>query len=89
MKLVNIGFGNFVSLQRVVSIIGPDSAPLKRMIQKAREEGKVIDATFGRKTRSIINLDSEQIVLSALQPETLVARIDPKNNEENEEENNA
>lgn len=89
MKLVNIGFGNFVSLQRVVSIIGPDSVPLKRMIQKAREEGKVIDATFGRKTRSIINLDSEQIVLSALQPETLVARIDPKNNEENEEENNA
>ncbi|MGO4986643.1 MAG: DUF370 domain-containing protein [Gallicola sp.] len=89
MKLVNIGFGNFVSLERVVSIIGPDSAPLKRMIQRAREEGKIIDATFGRKTRSIINLDSDQIVLSALQPETLVARIDPKNNEENEEENNA
>ncbi|MDO5649244.1 MAG: DUF370 domain-containing protein [Gallicola sp.] len=89
MKLVNIGFGNFVSLQRVVSIIGPDSAPLKRMIQRARDEGKIIDATFGRKTRSIINLDSDQIVLSALQPETLVARIDPKNNEENEEENNA
>ena len=72
-----------------MSIIGPDSAPLKRMIQRAREEGKIIDATFGRKTRSIINLDSDQIVLSALQPETLVARIDPKNNEENEEENNA
>lgn len=89
MKLVNIGFGNFVSLERVVSIIGPDSAPLKRMIQRARDEGKIIDATFGRKTRSIINLDSDQIVLSALQPETLVARIDPKNNEENEEENNA
>ncbi len=89
MKLVNIGFGNFVSLQRVVSIIGPDSAPLKRMIQRARDEGKIIDATFGRKTRSIINLDSDQIVLSALQPETLVARIDPKNNQENEEENNA
>ena len=89
MKLVNIGFGNFVSLERVVSIIGPDSAPLKRMIQRAREEGKIIDATFGIKTRSIINLDSDQIVLSALQPETLVARIDPKNNEENEEENNA
>lgn len=89
MRLINIGFGNFVSFQRVVSIIGPDSAPLKRMIQKAREEGKVIDATFGRKTRSIINLDSDQIVLSALQPETLAARIDPKIDEEYKEERNA
>ena len=78
MKLVNIGFGNFVSLARIVSVNNPDSAPLKRLIQEAKEAGNAIDATFGRKTRSIVILDSHQIILSALQPETLAIRIDSK-----------
>ncbi|MCI9263026.1 MAG: DUF370 domain-containing protein [Oscillospiraceae bacterium] len=86
MKLVNIGFGNMISAQRLVSVIGPDSAPVKRMIQEAREAGELIDATYGRRTRAVLIMDSGHIVLSALQPETVSARISGKEIETSEEE---
>ena len=86
MTLVNIGFGNMISAQRLVSVIGPDSAPVKRMIQEAREAGELIDATYGRRTRAVLIMDSGHIVLSALQPETVSARISGKEIETSEEE---
>lgn len=86
MKLVNIGFGNMVSPQRLISVIGPDSAPVKRMIQEAREAGCLIDATYGRRTRAVLIMDSGHIVLSALQPETVSARMAGKEIESSEEE---
>lgn len=86
MRLVNIGFGNMVSAQRLISVIGPDSAPVKRMVQEAREAGELIDATYGRRTRAVLIMDSGHIVLSALQPETVSARISGKETETNEEE---
>jgi hypothetical protein len=86
MKLVNIGFGNMVSPQRLISVIGPDSAPVKRMIQEARESGCLIDATYGRRTRAVLIMDSGHIVLSALQPETVSARMAGKEIETSEEE---
>lgn len=76
MKLLNIGFGNIIALNRVVSIVNSDSAPIKRMIQEAKDNKMAIDATFGRKTRAVIVMDSGHIVLSAIQPETVAARID-------------
>ncbi|MCI8475351.1 MAG: DUF370 domain-containing protein [Oscillospiraceae bacterium] len=86
MRLVNIGFGNMISAQRLISVIGPDSAPVKRMIQEAREAGSLIDATYGRRTRAVLVMDSGHIVLSALQPETLSARLGGKETESSEEE---
>ncbi len=74
MKLINIGFGNLVSDIRIVSIVLPESAPVKRLIQEAREKGMLIDATYGRKTKSVIVTDSEHIILSALPPEVIVQR---------------
>ena len=74
MKLINIGFGNLVSDIRIVSIVLPESAPVKRLIQEAREKGMLIDATYGRKTKSVIVTDSEHIILSALPPEIIVQR---------------
>jgi len=74
MKLINIGFGNLVSDIRIVSIVLPESAPVKRLIQEAREKGMLIDATYGRKTKSVIVTDSEHIILSALPPETIMQR---------------
>lgn len=73
-QFVDIGFGNMVNFDKVFTIVNPDSAPAKRMVQKAREEGKVIDGTQGRKTKSIMVLRENQVVLSALRPETLVGR---------------
>ena len=73
MKLVNIGFGNMISAQRLVAIVSPDSAPVKRMIQEGRERGMLIDATYGRKTRSVVIMDSDHIVLSAIQTDTVAA----------------
>ena len=70
MKLINIGFGNLVSQERVVAIVSPDSAPIKRMVQESRERGMLIDATYGRKTASILVMDSDHVILSALAPET-------------------
>ena len=74
MKLINIGFGNMVSEERLVAIVSPDSAPIKRMVQKAKEEGMAIDATQGRKTKSVLVMENSQVVLSALLPETIAGR---------------
>ncbi len=87
MKLVGIGFGNLVSAERIISIVSPESAPIKRMIQDVREKGLLIDASFGRSTRSVIVMDSGNVILSALQPEVLAVRIDDKINEEDIMEN--
>ncbi|MBR2901819.1 MAG: DUF370 domain-containing protein [Clostridia bacterium] len=76
MKLVNVGFGNMVSSDKLVAIVGHQSAPVKRMIQEARDSGYLIDATYGRKTRAVIIMDSGHIVLSAIQPETVSGRFD-------------
>ena len=76
MKLINIGFGNTVSADKIVAIVSPDSAPIKRMVQEAKDNGTAIDATFGRKRRAVIILNSDHIVLSAVQRETVAGRID-------------
>lgn len=85
MKLVNVGFGNMVSAGRLIAIVGPDSAPIKRMIQEARDGGNLIDATYGRRTRAVLIMDSDHIVLSALQPETVAARMGEKAESSEEE----
>ena len=77
MKLVNIGFGNMVSAQRVVAIVSPDSAPVKRLGQEARERGALIDASFGRKTRSVLVMDSGHVIWSSLPSEQVSARFGP------------
>ena len=84
MKLVNIGFGNMVSAQRVVAIVSPDSAPVKRLGQEARERGVLIDASFGRKTQSVLVTDSGHVIWSSLPPEQISARFqeDPETEEE-------
>ena len=76
MQLVNIGFGNIVSADKIVAIVSPESAPIKRMVQEAKDNGTAIDATFGRKTRAVLIMDSDHIVLSAVQAETVADRID-------------
>ena len=75
MKFINIGFGNVVSAHRLISIVAPESAPIKRIVQEARDQGTVVDASFGRRTRAVLIMDSGHIVLSALQTETLTSRI--------------
>ena len=75
VRLLNIGFGNMVAVNRVVSLVSPESAPIKRIIQDVRERGHLIDATFGRRTRSVIVMDSGHVILSALSPETLNTRL--------------
>lgn len=75
IKLINIGFGNIVSASRVIAIVSPESAPIKRIITDAREGEKLIDATYGRRTRAVIVMDSGHIVLSAIQPETVANRF--------------
>ena len=75
MKLINIGFGNMVSSGRLIAIVSPESAPIKRMVQEARDRGVLIDATYGRRTRAVLIMDSDHVVLSALQPETVAARF--------------
>ena len=87
MKLINIGFGNMVSAQRVVSIIKPDSAPVKRMIQEIREQGMLIDATYGRKTAAVLVMDSDHVILSSVQPETVANRMmdDPEEDADEQE----
>ncbi len=75
MKLINIGFGNVVSSDRIISIVSPESAPIKRIIQESRDKGMLIDATYGRRTRSVIITDSDHIILSALQTETVANRL--------------
>lgn len=78
MRLVNVGYGNMVSVPRVVAIVSPDAAPIKRMIQDARDNGRVIDATCGHRTRAVLVTDSDHLILSPLLPETLSARIDER-----------
>ena len=81
MKLIGIGFGNLVSAGRIISIVSPESAPIKRMVQDARERGVLIDASFGRSTKAVIIMDSGNVILSALPPETLAARCTEKMDE--------
>ena len=81
MKLINVGFGNIVSGARVIAIVSPDSAPIKRIIQEAKERGMLIDATCGRRTRSVIVTDSDHIILSAIQTETIAGRASSKQND--------
>lgn len=78
IKLINIGFGNIVSANRIVSIVSPESAPIKRIIQEARDNGVLIDATYGRRTRAVIITDSDHVILSAVQPETVAHRLTTK-----------
>lgn len=81
MKLINIGFGNMVSQGRLIAVISPESAPIKRIISDARERGNLIDATYGRKTRAVLVMDSGHLVLSAIQPETVAGRLEHETNE--------
>lgn len=89
MQLLNIGYGNLVSADRLLAIVSPDSAPIKRMVQEGREQGRLIDATYGRKTRSVLIADTDHIILSALPPETISGRLEGKeaSKEEEEDEN--
>lgn len=86
MKLINIGFGSMVAANRVLAVIAPDSAPIKRVIQESRERGMLIDASFGRKTKAVILMDTDHVILSAIQPESIYARWMDKQEEEIEEE---
>ena len=78
IKLINIGFGNIVSANRIIAIVSPESAPVKRLIQEARDKGILIDASYGRRTRAVIITDSDHIILSAVQPETVAQRLNHK-----------
>lgn len=82
MKLINIGFGNIVSANRLIAIVSPESAPIKRIITEAKDNGMLIDATYGRRTRAVIIMDSHHIILSAVQPETVANRLDKDNESE-------
>ncbi len=85
MKLINIGFGNMVSANRLVAIVSPESAPIKRIISDARDKGQLIDATYGRRTRAVIVTDSGHVILSAIQPETVATRLSGRTEREEEE----
>ncbi len=85
MRMINIGYGNMVSAERIVTVISPDSAPIKRLIQEAKDDGKAIDATYGRKTRAVIVMDSGHIVLSSLITDTLASRINENGGAEEDE----
>ena len=86
MKLINIGFGNMVSANRLVAIVSPESAPIKRIVQDAKERGSLIDATYGRRTRAVIIMDSDHVVLSAVQPETVANRLNDRDEDLTEDE---
>ncbi|HIY32063.1 extracellular matrix/biofilm regulator RemA [Evtepia sp.] len=86
MKLINIGFGNMVSASRLIAIVSPESAPIKRMVQEARDRGVLVDATYGRRTRAVLITDSDHIILSALQPETVAGRLGGRDEIAGEEE---
>ena len=78
MKLINIGFGSLIAAERILSVLDPDSAPIKRVMQEAKERGMLIDASYGRKTQAVILMDTDHVILSALTPETVGERIDEK-----------
>ena len=86
MQLINIGFGSMVAAGRMLSILAPDSAPIKRVIQEARDRGMLIDASYGRKTKAVILMDTDHVILSGLTPETLSARWQDKEVDTNEED---
>ena len=87
MQLINIGFGSFIAARRMLSVLSPDSAPIKRVIQEARDRGMLIDASFGRKTKAVILMDTDHVILSAITPETIYARwMDKQAADEEEEE---
>ncbi len=86
MKLINIGFGNMVSANRLVAIVAPDSAPIKRIVSDAKERGSLIDATYGRRTRAVIITDSDHVILCAVQPETVANRFTDEDGGEREDE---
>ncbi|MEE0968385.1 MAG: DUF370 domain-containing protein [Clostridia bacterium] len=88
MKFINVGFGNMVALERIVALVSPDSAPIKRLVQDSKDEGRVIDVTCGRRTRAVIITDSELVILSAVQTETIANRMDSdsEDGEDTEEE---
>ena len=86
MKLINIGFGSMISASRVLAIVEPDSAPIKRVIQEARERGMLIDASYGRKTKAVVLMDTDHVILSAIGPEMIAARWQDKRNINYEEE---
>ena len=88
MKLINIGFGNMISADRLVAIVSPESAPIKRIIQEAKEKGTLIDATHGRRTRAVVITDSDHIILTYLQSETLANRIADENSIDDTSEDN-
>ncbi|MGC5328738.1 extracellular matrix/biofilm regulator RemA [Brevibacillus sp. SYSU BS000544] len=84
IKLINIGFGNIVNANRIISIVSPESAPIKRIIQEARDRSMLVDATYGRRTRAVIITDSDHVILSAVQPETVAQRLTNKDDESDE-----
>ncbi len=86
MKLINIGFGSLVSAQRVLAVVSPESAPIKRVVQEAKERGMLIDASYGRKTKTVIIMDTDHVILSALTPETVAERWQDKNTVHYEED---
>mgnify|MGYP002517092885 FL=1 len=86
MQLINIGFGNMVSSARLIAIVSPESAPIKRIVQDAREQGRLIDATYGRRARAVIVMDSDHVILSAVQPETVAARLNDNEEEQAQDE---
>jgi regulator of extracellular matrix RemA (YlzA/DUF370 family) len=86
MRLVNIGFGNVVNISKIVSVVSPDSAPIKRMVQESRERGALIDATYGRRTKAVLLTDTDHVILSALPPETIALRLEGKETKEDEDE---
>ena len=86
MKLIDIGFGNLISAGRLVAIVSPESAPIKRIIQDAKERGTLIDATYGRRTRAVLVMDSEHVILSSVQPETVANRMGDSQEDETDEQ---
>ncbi len=84
MKLINIGFGNMISAARLIAIVSPESAPIKRIVQEAKDNGSLIDATYGRRTRAVIVMDSDHVILSAVQPETVAGRLDDDEDDKDE-----
>ena len=86
VKLSNIGFGNIVSANRIVAIVSPESAPVKRMVQEARDRSQLVDATYGRRTRAVVIMDSNHIILSAVQPETIAHRVDTEDVDDGKED---
>lgn len=82
MQFINIGFGNMVSSSKIIAVVSPESAPIKRLVQDARDDGRLIDATFGRRTRAVLIMSSDHVVLSAKQPETVSAKFDERDDED-------